>query len=638
MKKLLALNLALVLALGLCVPALAAEEETLDPFYTVDGEPVEDYETPPMMDEDYSYDPVAAYEREHPGELENLDVDALIAGWGYEDMTAQEVLLRDYSYYGGTVEEVVKRVYIEKRENVEYFCREAEAYKESYPELWEDFDADAYFAETFWAEGGDKAEHMARWNLLTDEEFAGMMFYWYIWDELKYPDDYDDDWDWDYGYDDAEPTLTLVVNGEASDVVIAANDWTAYADAADLRAILGDEAVGQGYEGPVPIREAAENMGWDVTWYDGGWLGVEQQVCLWDKEAFLAEIRSVVEPLETLEKALTQCFQAVSSDKGAVKIVETATLNIKRFNTLDGDETYTVKLRGETIRENQVLDGRYTLEAAELVDMFSPYMAQTVESEGPGVKVLRDALTDCQGEVVLDYNTGKMAYRIPLLGLMDKEQAGWQSGELSEAFAGGESQDRAVTIYEDMLERSTWDSDGGVGAWDNMELQLLGLAAVAGPDNVKVTGDTVAWTLETGKLNAQLAQYLETGGEDATAFFKKLNGKLTVDGKRGTVDFDLDLRPDTYGIYGPYYPFLPYSLFGYYGTEMELTLSGRMDKNGCTLTAKLHQKNNYELDLSYRSTLSPTTQKPRQIKDVERLWVEPAPGTVLTHLETTGAR
>lgn len=632
MKKLLALNLALVLALGLCVPALAAaEEETLDPFYTVDGEPVDAYETdrPPMLDEDYLYyDPVAAYEREHPGELESLDVDALIAGWGYRDMTAQEMLLRDYDYYDGSAEEVAKQVYIEKRWYVRYSQEWAERYKEYCPEDWAAFDADYYF-QWMWSDR-EKEEFLAQRNILTEEEFADLMFE----DCITCYGRYDPaDWSGNSAGDDA---LTLMVNGEASDIAIAANDWTTYADADAMRALLGAEAVAGDYQGPVPVREVAEKLGWDVVWYSGDWMGYGQEVCLWNGDAFRAQAGEALAGYQQLLELSRKLSQEILFSETPKRQTETVEFTFTRFNTLDGDETYTLEMNMDAVYQKGVVDMTLTFDASQFLKLLSDlFESDFSQFDAPfSFDQLKSLLTAGKLELIWDFNEGGVAINWPLLGLLDEHLTGWQAAYLPGLSLDEQSFDMAGMVYQGVL--SVTESSGGASGKNFADGLLGGFSAVAGPENIQRKGDSLTLHTETGKVNAALSRLL--GAEETVEFFQRFEIDATMT-DAGAVDMTVVLRPNMDVMAGVASP-SDLQLYGVPDVQLSAEANGDLRKS--TQRMELHIQNWGKFVLESVAGTARAAAGPRQIADVapeaKRLWVEPAPGAVLTRLGLANPR
>lgn len=439
-------------------------------------------------------------------------------------------------------------------------------------------------------------------------------------DEIPVDDDYDLDCIWDEPKE--EPTLTLVVNGVASDVTVTAENGVSYVDADALRSILGEKAVG-GDVTPVPVRAATEAAGWDVTWYAGDWRGEDQQVCLWDRETILAELKTNMEPTLILRRGLEDLLRAAVETETAQRTVENATVRLKRFDTLNEDKTYTFQLGAETVRQKGVVDCTVTANAAQLVDCMTPLQrASLLHSGGEVLDKLRAVLTDCKLEVILDYNAGAAAYSIPYLELVGGGRSGWQGGgigDLDGLFAT--EADLARQSYEELLERCEWL--GGVDAWEWLQYEMTSRAAYMGPDNVKVEGDKVTYTLTTKQVNDAFKAILCS--EDVNAeydMFQAFDVKCVLDGKGGA-DLELTIRPDEESV-ARFNVDLDGEWTLPFGPAMELTLSGHMDKSKANVTATLHQKNSSVLELKLQSSTSPSSQGPRQVQDVLGPTVLPA--------------
>ncbi len=637
MKKLLALTLALVLACSLCVPALAAEGD--DYGFTVNGEPAPVYvpgETPPMvLDES---DAVDAYIAAHPEEMAALDVDALLEGWGYLDPVA--AFLADYGVgEDGDVTQAVKEVYAANRLDYEEIRLSAEAYKAEHPDVWESFDPEVYLMSGksyYYYDYDSKEALMAEKNLLTQEELALYLFDDYM--EYVYPEDWKWNWDDPGLLTDAELIPTLVVNGVASDVTVTAGEGVTYADAAALRGILGVKAVAPTYEGPVPIREAAENAGWDVEWYDAGWG--DRQVCLWNKDAFVAEVKAQTEPFQKLWDAAMELSRNTLFTETPQRATQTATVTFKRFNSLDGDKTYTLRLRAESVWQKGVVDCTVTFDVSQLLGMFT---AAELESAAKDAQLsladLKTLFSAGKAEFIIDYSAGGMAYNIPLLGLVDEDLADWQGTYfpgLTEAIDPEGGLDLAASLYENMVGNSNPWMDG-VERRANVDDTLAALGIFAGADNVQVSGGSVTYTLETDKVNAALSK-LVGDGTKTFSFFKKcdINMNFNTQGKTGLA---LAFRLDTDGIVeaamadGDMTNALAGGLMRWLlgSLDMELTANVQGDPDKAAETVKLHIKNFGTIEVNTQSTTKSAAQGPRQLAEVERTWVEPpADGTTVT--------
>lgn len=213
MKKLVALLLALALAFGI-VPAGA---EYID----------------------------VIYEREHPDEIANLDIDQLLAGWGYEDdndMTARERFMEFYSKTDYTLEQVVKTQYIGNRIDVQHCLESLPAGQAEYPELWASFDADTWFEQHIRRDVKDerrsKEAYMAYHNILTEEEFVAYIF-------------------------DACVFLHWAQTWE-QERAVEIEDIELYLDGKRLELDVPPEVKNQ--RTMVPVRAVAEAIGADVEW------------------------------------------------------------------------------------------------------------------------------------------------------------------------------------------------------------------------------------------------------------------------------------------------------------------------------------------------------------------------------------
>lgn len=606
MKKLLALNLALVLALGLWAPALAAEEETQAPIYTVDGEPVESYETPPMLGDEGYLTPRGQYAQDHAEELAALDVDALIAGWGYQDInrTAQETFMNEHGDGGDTLEEAARSYYIENRLDVSNSQDWATRYKGYYPEDWAAFDADCYFQHE-WS-GMEKETFLAWRNILTEEEFVDVMFEECIDIYGGY-----DPADWGVEIDvPAESALTLVVNGVVSDIPIAANNWTTYADADDMRALLGAQAVAGDYQGPVPVREVAEKLGWDVVWYRGDWKGRGQQVCLWNEEDFRAQADQALAGYQQLLELSWELAKESIFSETPKRQTETVEFTFTRFDTLDGDQTYTIKMDLDAVYQAGVMDLTLTFDASQLLKLVSDLTgADLTELDAPfSLDRLKNLLTAGKLELILDFNEGGVAINWPLLGLVDESLTGWQAAYLPGLSMDAGAIDMAGSVYESVL--SVTESSGGVSGKDFADGFLGGISAVVGGENVRRKGDSLSLHVETDKVNAALSKLMEA--EETVEFFRRYEMDATMTAA-GAVDMTMVIRPNMEVLAGVA---SPSGLYLYGVPEVQLSAEAHGDLRKSTERVELHIQNWGKFVAESVSGMVRAVAGPRQIADV----------------------
>lgn len=644
MKKHLALALTLILTLGLVCPAWAAEE-TADPlpenWWMDDVAPAAD---------DYVYtDPYEEYAAAHPEEFENLDPDALLAGWGYVERTPAEWFLAYEGEYGETLEEAVWRTYVGKRIKVEYNCAQAEEYRAKYPKEWAKFDADSYFESEWLGYSGDslpdKAAYMARYNVLTEEEFVDDMFVMYV-DDNRYTVGFEQD-----EYEMPEPTLTLTVNGVSTDVEVTAGEGVTYADADALRQLLGPEAVPGDKVGLLPIRTTAEAAGWDVVWYGGGWwYGGEREVQLWDKasyEAYLAEEFGPVN--DFFAKAMKTSGNTLFADT-PTSAHETVTADLTRFSTLDGDETFRLTFDVDAVMGGGVLDVTVTFDVTELLKLFpADALESLTQMGGFSVTQLRQFLKAGVMEFIIDYNTGDIAYNIPLLALVDESLAGWQTETVSDLVGVGETMmgldemadlSLTSTLYAQMINSASYG--GAEYALDEYEQTVGLLSTFAGKDRFNTQGSKTTYSITTQAMNEALSALINAdAGDDSEldrvaqpvySIFKAFDITYTLD-EVGNVTASLHIRPDTDGIAAAvakayessYYSYDP-TASGVMGVVMNWLLKGwDMDMtassqgNAARSTGRVDVHWNNVGKLSVRTTAVQTSGKaPRSIDDIVR--------------------
>lgn len=644
MKKHLALALTLILTLGLVCPAWAAEE-TADPlpenWWMDDVAPAAD---------DYVYtDPYEEYAAAHPEEFENLDPDALLAGWGYVERTPAEWFLAYEGEYGETLEEAVWRTYVGKRIKVEYNCAQAEEYRAKYPKEWAKFDADSYFESEWLGYSGDslpdKAAYMARYNVLTEEEFVDDMFVMYV-DDNRYTVGFEQD-----EYEMPEPTLTLTVNGVSTDVEVTAGEGVTYADADALRQLFGAEIVPETATGLLPIRTTAEAAGWDVVWYGGGWwYGGEREVQLWDKasyEAYLAEEFGPVN--DFFAKAMKTSGNTLFADTPTAAH-ETVTADLTRFSTLDGDETFRLTFDVDAVMGGGVLDVTVTFDVTELLKLFpADALESLTQMGGFSVTQLRQFLKAGVMEFIIDYNTGDIAYNIPLLALVDESLAGWQTETVSDLVGVGETMmgldemaDRSLTstLYAQMINSASYG--GAEYALDEYEQTVGLLSTFAGKDRFTIQGNKTTYSITTQAMNEALSALINADADDDSeqdrvaqpvySIFKAFDITYTLD-EVGNVTASLHIRPDTDGIAAAvakayessYYSYDP-TASGVMGVVMNWLLKGwDMDMtassqgNAARSTGRVDVHWNNVGKLSVRTTAVQTSGKaPRSIDDIVR--------------------
>lgn len=657
MKKLLALALTLVMTLGLASPALAAEET--DPVQLLEELGVLD-PVPPEIDPDYTYDgddydyidPYEEYAAAHPEELANLDADALLAGWGYHDMTAGEVFWKEMYYYDSTdmtAEDLANEVriyYLGNRLFVQSQQEIAEQAKVDYPEAWATFDADSYFeyyqdmyASSWW--NCTQEEYMARENILTKEEFVDVMFadcaISLDWREPNWwlkPDPVEPD----------EPTLALTVNGVVTDVDITAGEGAAYADAADLRGIFGEEAVPADKTGLLPIRETAEQAGWEVVWYDDRFWTGDQEVQLWDKASYEAALAEEFGPLNDFFAAAMKTSGNTLFSDTPVTTHQTIAADLTQFSTLDGDETFHLTFDLDATMGSGVLDATLTFDVTELLKLFPTEALESLTKMGGfSVTQLRQFLKAGVMEFIVDYNTGDVAYNIPLLALLDEDLAGWQTDTISgldgmaEAMESLEEFSFTSTLYAQMLSTASYmGAEYALGEYDQT---VALLSAFAGKDRFTVQSGKTTYSITTQAMNEAVSALINADADEGDStnmvkqpvypIFKAFDVTYAVDGG-GNVTASLHIRPDVDGLAASLAKAYEASYYGDSSASgamgivmnlltqswnMDITASSRGNAQRSTGSLDIHWNNAGKL--SVRTTATQAAGKtPRNVEDV----------------------
>lgn len=459
---------------------------------------------------------------------------------------------------------------------------------------------------------------------------------------VKLPDPLPENW-WMDDVPTPEPTLTLYVNGVATDVELTAGEGVTYADAAALRQFFGPQAVPADKEGLLPIRETAEQAGWDVGWYSSRWSG-EQEVQLWDKasyEAYLAEEFGPVN--DFFAKALKTSGNTLFSET-PVTTHQTVTADLTRFSTLDGDETFRLTFDVDYVMGGGVLDVTLTFDVTELLKLFPADALESLTKMGGfSLTQLKQFLKAGVMEFIIDYNTGEMAYNIPLLALFDEDLAGWQTEYISgldgvaEAMDGLEEFSFTSALYAQMTSSASYL--GAEYALDSYTQAVGLLSTFGGKDRFTVQGNKTTYSITAQVMNEALSALMnadadEDGDVDMVkrpvySIFKAFDITYTLD-EAGSVTASLHIRPDTDGIATAIAKAYESSYYGDFssagameivmslalkGWNMDITASSRGNAQRSTGTLDIHWNNAGKL--SVRTTATQTDGKaPRNVEDV----------------------
>lgn len=429
------------------------------------------------------------------------------------------------------------------------------------------------------------------------------------------------------------PTLTLMVNGVASDVAIVAENGVSYADAAALRSILGDKAVPTEVTGNTAIRPAAQAAGWDVAWYDGGWRGQDQEIQLWDKAAFEKELADQFGPFNDLMAQLMKSSTDRIFSETPMAGRETVNIDLTRFSTLDGNKTYTLTLAADYVIQKGVADVTFTFDVSQLLGLFDAGdLAAMTKEGGFTVDQFTGFLKAGKLEMVLDYNENAMAYNFPLLALLDEDLAGWQviySGSSSVLPEMKEWEELSFfnSAYAQMLSRADYlGAEDALGDYRyNTEMAKLFL----GKDRFSAQNGKTAYSITAQDVNrvfSTLAAQTTGKADVQVSLFKNCELTVTMDAN-GYTTMAAHVRPDMEGIAaasaldseddydrGFTATGLKWLLPALY---MDLTASSSGNQNQSNGRVNIHWNNVGTLELRTRTTASAAAKGPRQIADLE---------------------
>lgn len=567
---------------------------------------------------------VEDYRAAHPGELEALTQEQLLAWLGYtETLTPTEQFMEDYTWAveeEGDVLPYLLQNYVTDRNYVAETHETFLTNQAQYPEKWAEFDVEAFFEEEYgyWTDNS-KEIYMATRHLFTEEEFVERMFTNYVeynsweWDN-DYDWDYDWDHDWDYNYGSDKP-LRLVVNGQVMEGAdISAADGWSYIAPATANSVLGTHYVEDG--AMLPLRSTVEAEGWDV-----GWNEYENAIFLIDKQAATERIQK---SFTALDEVMAWAMEHNRLEPGkSYKTTETLDVTLTTLNSLDGDTDYTVRVTLEAIQKDGAVELTVKVNAADVLKLIGDDILKLAADEIPQLS-LSDLPTLMKGlelNAIVDLDSGKLYWNVPVLSVFDDtvKPDTWYGADfgmgLDEALAGmgtdletlvgGLSSYLADYIYEEQLlfdSALRWNTPES--AWEQFDTMVATLDAVMGPDRVSKSGGKLTWKVDTKTMNDLFAQM---SGVEAAPF--KSYELSYVMGGDGTFSADMTMRPDFQAMMraamDDYYSY-DYSVYDLVSIlsgrvlslfEFQVTAhsSGSMDK--ATGTMEYHQKNTFKLKL-----------------------------------------
>lgn len=558
-------------------------------------------DTPLYQAADAAYDIylVEAYEARHPGELDRLSTAELLALFGYtRTLTPIEQYMKDWDLSEAEVRPSLLRSYAAGRLQVEADHAKALTYQESYPEQWAGFDADGWLAEQY--DWWDKAEYMELYGLLTEEEFQENMFVSYV--EEQY-------WSWDIPWPDDEPDYSLMVNGETADAVVTMADGRACTDADALNRILGTSLTGE----QVPIRQAAEEAGWDVVW--NSYAG---QVILFRREDLPQG------DFSRFDELMNRILASARTEEGqSYQTSETSTWKFTVFNSLDGNQTASVKVDTELLQKDALYELTITVNAADLIKLL-PQSTTEFFDEQLQPRKLTALLRSCKITLLLNGETGDLYFHAPILSLLDSERSetAWFHLDtglslISASDAGGLEWNTGDLLYSTLLSSSAEGYWGGWYAYYSYIQSQSMLGSLLGPQRITERGGTLTWTLDEQAFQTLLAQSVEEAAW-LPSIFKECEASLSAD-RNGKLTADLVFRLDMDAfasliVQEGYDPNpLSAALITWAANLLDFRVeshaSGTTDKS--TSTASFHWKNQFKLDITSSATRRKTGAAPR---------------------------
>lgn len=545
---------------------------------------------------------IETYESRHPGELDRLKTEDLLAALGYtKTLTPMEQFMEEHSMSDQSeVRSFLVSDYAWSRLNVEDTHVKALAYQELYPEQWANFDADAWFVEeySYW---DSKEEYTNYYYLTTEDEFREDMFVDYVGSES---------WMWDTGWwnGSGSKAVSLMANGEDVDAAIAVENGVSYTDGDTLNAILGTNLTG----GRIAIRQAAQDAGWDVVWN-----AYSNQILLFHRDSLPQG------DFTRLDALMNRLLSAARLEEGqSYKTTETMDLKLTAFNSLDGDKTCTARITAEMLQKDNRYELTVTVNAADLLRLLPAQSLEQFQAQ-LGIQDLGRLLRSCKFTAILNGETGMLYFNAPFLNLVDSSISAdtWYSFE-TDAMPFDQSNPEWDTndfLYQTMLSESANSFWAEYAYYSYLQTQET-LGSLFGPQQFTERGGTLTWSLNTRSLQDLLAQEDAEAAAQIASLFKEFEVKLSVS-QNGSMTSDAVLRldmdalaqwsQDTYDAPDPFYTALTAWALNLLDFRLESHASGTASSS--TSTASLHWKNQFKLEMTGRSTRQKTTAEPRAL-------------------------
>lgn len=491
----------------------------LEELYYDDSDPL--YRT---IDAAYAAYLTETYEASHPGELNRLKTETLLARYGYtRTLTPIEQFMKDRGLSDREkVRPILLREYTLDRLRAEDNHEKSLVYQERYPEQWANFDAGAWFAEEYAYIYDSKEEYIQYNILLSEEEFLEAMFVDYVDSES---------WNWGYPWNKENQPTTLLVNGEPVEAEITYSNGFAYADGALLNSILGTSLSGD----RLPVRRTAETAGWDVVWNPNC-----NMIALYRQEDLPQGDFSRFDDL------MNRLLSTAKAEKGqAYQTTETTNLKLTAFNSLDGDKTASARITTQLLQKDALYELTVTVNTADLLSLL-PKQSLNILNRQAGPADLNSLLRSCKISLLLNGETGDIFLNAPILSLLDSDFTAdtwfrWNAGQSLGLLAdlGSLKWNTNDFLYQTLLAESASSHWGAWLPYLSYTQSQNTMGTFLGPQTFTERGGTLTWTLNTKTLQSAFPEELA----EMTSMFKEYEVKLSVD-RSGKMTADMAVRLD----------------------------------------------------------------------------------------------
>ena len=571
MKKLLSLLLALALTLSLAAPALA--DETQAPLWQQAGYPsLEEYLDAEYYTEAqyYAYDAtpaeqkswLAAWLAAHPGGADGFDADAYFAAeyYGYDGKA-------DYMEHWGlaTQEEFYNDLlcsWIADGEQATWAQDQWAALQADQPQRTALFltQVDQYVKDDW---GYDSLTALlADGSYFSSREEA----YLYLFDS------WNDSWAYAQEVEAERSARLTVLGGVPGQYNVLVNgkclafgarapkliDGVLSVPADLLQKTLGVLVKGNA-DGYAPLRGTAEAAGWEVLWDQE-----YQTAVLVDTAAQLADLQGEFSQADALFTRLLELGKQVPGQ--SYRTDSSAELALTLFDTLNGDKTYSVKLRGEALARDGALSATLTVDAASLLGLVTAEQVKALFGDSLSLSKLKELAQACKIELIFDPQEEMLYLRAPALAQLTGGKVPalgqWISVDLGGLLAPQTTELPQLSALLSSLIYSQALSETSYGYWaspidfyDHLKTIRAQYVALMGNGRFTEKNGTLTYSLDAKTVNALLRDSADDlyGAAPMGDLFKACDFTLSLN-KDGRLNMDVNVESD-YGQMGDYGPF-----------------------------------------------------------------------------------